>query len=160
MINLIFACDKNFLIGNGDKIPWHYKEDLLYYKSMTNGKNVLMGDKTYYSLKSYYKDKPLPYGKIYVASLDNLVLDDAILVSDIDSFLNSFNDELWVVGGAMIYKLSLPYANRLYITHIDREYSGNIYAPKIDFTLFDIISSKKSIEYPELTYVVYERRGN
>jgi len=158
MINLIFACDKNFLIGDQDRIPWHYKEDLLYYKSKTNGKPVLMGDKTYFSLKKYYKDKPFPYGKVYVASLDNLELDNATLVSDIDSFLSQYEGELWVVGGAMIYKLSLKYADRLYITHIDKEYSGNIYAPKIDFSLFDVIEKRQSLEFEELTYTVYERR--
>ena len=89
MINLIWAMDKNHLIGIGDKIPWHIKEDLLYYKEKTKGQVVLMGDVTYFSLKGYYKTKPLPYGKIYVATLDpNLELDDAIIVRDLDDFLN------------------------------------------------------------------------
>ena len=75
MISLIWAMDINWLIGIDDKLPWHYREDLLYYKEKTAGKTVLMGDKTYYSLKGYYKTKPLPYGKIFVASLDKLELD-------------------------------------------------------------------------------------
>ena len=87
MISLIWAMDKNWLVGKDNKLPWHFKEDLLYYKSKTLGKTVLMGDKSYFSLKSYYKEKPLPYGKIYVASLDNLELDDATVVSDVISFL-------------------------------------------------------------------------
>ena len=90
MISLIWAMDKNWLVGKGDKLPWHFKEDLIYYKSKTAGKTVLMGDKSYFSLKSYYKDKPLPYGKIYVASLDQLELDDAIVVNDVISFLKEF----------------------------------------------------------------------
>ena len=51
MIKLIWAMDKNWLIGKENKIPWHYKEDLLYYKEKTAGQIVLMGDNTYFSLK-------------------------------------------------------------------------------------------------------------
>ena len=91
MISLIWAMDKNWLVGKDNKLPWHFKEDLLYYKEKTAGKTVLMGDKSYYSLKSYYKEKPLPYGKIYVASLDDLVLDDAIVIHDINKFLDNFD---------------------------------------------------------------------
>ena len=106
-----------------------------------------MGDKTYYSLKGYYKTKPLPYGKIFVASLDKLELEAAIVVNDINSFLSNFpkEEELWVVGGATIYKLCLPYAKNLYITHVDGEYEGDAYFPKFDLDKeFKIISSKIS----------------
>ena len=68
---MIWAMDEDFLIGKDDQIPWHIKEDLLYYKSKTKGQTVLMGEATYYSLKGYYKTKPLPYGKIYVASINS-----------------------------------------------------------------------------------------
>ena len=95
MINMIWAMDENNLIGIGDKIPWHIKEDLLYYKSKTKGQTVLMGDTTYFSLKGYYKTKPLPYGKIYVATLDRtLALDDAEMVYDLNEFIKNFKEEL------------------------------------------------------------------
>ena len=158
MISLIWAMDKNWLVGKDNKLPWHFKEDLLYYKSKTAGKTVLMGDNSYFSLKSYYKDKPLPYGKIYVASLNELKLEDAILVSDVISFLKSFpkEDELWVVGGATIYKFALPYADYLYITHVDGEYEGDAYFPKFDLeNEFNLISSRIS---NNLNFCVYERR--
>ena len=158
MISMIWAMDKNWLVGKDNKLPWHFKEDLLYYKEKTAGKTVLMGDKSYYSLKSYYKDKPLPYGKIYVASLDNLELPDAIVINDIISFLNNFpqEEELWVVGGATIYKLCLPYANYLYITHVDGEYEGDAYFPKFDLeNEFKLVSSRVS---NVLNFSVYERR--
>ena len=67
MINLIWAMDENQLVGKDDRIPWHIKEDLVYFKNKVKDKTVLMGDTTYYSLKGSYKDKPLPYGTIYVA---------------------------------------------------------------------------------------------
>lgn len=156
MINLIWAMDENNLVGNGDKIPWHIKEDLLYYKSKTKGKTVLMGDTTYYSLKGYYKDKPLPYGKIYVATIDkSLNIDGVEMVYDINKFLdNNPEDDLWVVGGATIYKLSLPYANRLYISFIKGTHEGDRYFPKINFDEYKLIWENVS----ELVrYTVFEK---
>ena len=158
MISLIWAMDKNWLVGKDNKLPWHFKEDLLYYKEKTCGKTVLMGDKSYYSLKSYYKEKPLPYGKIYVASLDDLSLNDATVIHDINHFLDNFNkdEELWVVGGATIYRFSLPYADRLYITHVDGEYEGDAYFPKFDLeNEFNLLSSRIS---NNLNFCVYERK--
>ncbi len=144
MINLIWAMDKNQLVGKGDRIPWHIKEDLLYYKAKTKDKTVIMGDTTYFSLKGYYKDKPLPYGKIYVATIDKgLIIDDklndVVMIYDINSFLASYTDELWVCGGATIYKLALPYADYLYISYVKGEYEGDRYFPQIDFSKYELI---------------------
>ena len=158
MISLIWAMDKNWLVGKDNKLPWHFKEDLLYYKEKTCGKTVLMGDKSYYSLKGYYKDKPLPYGKIYVASLDNLDLEDAVVVNDVISFLKDFpqNEMLWVVGGATIYKFALPFANYLYITHVDGEYEGDTWFPRFNIDgEFNLISSRIS---NNLNFCIYERK--
>jgi len=149
--------DENNLVGNGDKIPWHIKEDLIYYKSKTKGQVVLMGDTTYYSLKGYYKDKPLPYGKIYVATIDkNLVIDGVIMVYDLINFLeNNQEDDLWVVGGATIYKISLPYANRLYISFIKGTHEGDRYFPKINFDNYNLIWENNS---DLVRYTVFEKK--
>ena len=156
MINMIWAMDENNLVGKGDRIPWHIKEDLLYYKSKTKGQTVLMGDTTYYSLKGYYKDKPLPYGKIYVATIDkNLVIDGVTMVYDIISFLeNNTEDNLWVVGGATIYKLSLPYADRLYISFIKGNHEGDRYFPKINFDDYKLIWENQT---EQVRYTLFEK---
>ena len=157
MINIIWAMDENNLVGNGDKIPWHIKEDLIYYKSKTKGQVVLMGDTTYFSLKGYYKDKPLPYGKIYVATIDkSLVIDGVIMVYDLVSFLENNNeDDLWVVGGATIYKISLPYANRLYISFVKGTHEGDRYFPKINFDDYKLIWENNS---DLVRYTVFEKK--
>ena len=156
MINMIWAMDKNNLIGIDDKIPWHIKEDLLYYKSKTNGQTVLMGDATYYSLKGYYKTKPLPYGKIYVATIDkSLVIDGVEMIYDLNEFLKNNKEELWVVGGATIYKLSLPYADKLYISFVKGEYVGNRYFPTVDFSKYNLIWENDT---EKVRYTVFERK--
>lgn len=154
MISLIWAMTKNHLIGKDNKIPWHIKEDLLYYKEKTNNQIVLMGENTYYSLKGYYKKRPLPYKKIYVASLNDLKLEDAIIINDVETFLKNNKEDLFVVGGATIYKLALPYANRLYISIVKCNYEGDAYFPNFDLSLYQLVSKKESIE---VDYLVYER---
>lgn len=155
MIKLIWAMDKNNLIGKDNKIPWHIKEDLLYHKKQTAGQTVFMGLSTYYSLKGYYKTKPLPYGKIYVASLDDVKLSDAIVIKDAVTFFKECNEDLFVVGGASIYKLALPYADMLYISIIKGDYEGDAYFPKIDYANYELISSE---ELERVTFNIYKRK--
>ena len=140
MKNLIWAMDENWLVGKDDLIPWHVKEDLLYFKSKVKGKTVVMGDTTYFSLKGYYKNRPLPYGKIYVASLDkNLKLEDAEVINDFKTFIENYNDEIWVTGGATIFKIALPYADNLYISFIKGKYEGNVYFPKFNLNDYKLV---------------------
>ena len=154
---MIWAMDEENIIGYKNRIPWHCKEDLIYYKEHTKGKTVVMGEATYYSLKGYYKDKPLPYGKIYVATIDkNLVIDGVIMVYDLVNFLeNNQEDDLWVVGGATIYKISLPYANRLYISFIKGTHEGDRYFPKINFDDYKLIWENNS---DLVRYTVFEKK--
>lgn len=156
MISLIWAMSEKGLIGKDNKIPWHVKEDLMYYKEKTKGQVVLMGENTYDSLKGYYKTRPLPYGKIYVASLSKRSFPDAIKVSDVAFFLSTTKEDIFVVGGATIYKLSLPYANKLYISLIKGDYEGDTYFPKLDLSEYHLISER---ETEKVKYLVYER-GN
>ncbi|MFA6800515.1 MAG: dihydrofolate reductase [Acholeplasmataceae bacterium] len=155
MISMIWAMDENWLIGRDNELPWHYKEDLLYYKNIVNQKIVLMGDLTYQSLKSYYKTKPLPFKKIYVCNLDDKSYEDAILVKDIHEFLKNINEDIIIIGGKTIYKLALPYANKLYITYVLSHYEGNVYFPKFDLSEFKLVNKKMS---PSLIFAVYERK--
>lgn len=155
MISLIWAMTRQRVIGKENKIPWHIKEDLLYYKSLTAGKTVFMGEATYFSLKKYYKEKPLPYGKIYVASFNpNLTLEDAEVVLHAEEFLKSMKEDLWVVGGASIYALALPYADQLYISWIKKAYEGDTYFPDFDLTKFKKTWEK---ETDLVIYSIYER---
>lgn len=154
MIKLIWAMDENRLIGKDNLIPWHCKEDLLYYKEQTKGQTVLMGEATYDSLKGYYKDKPLPYGKIYVASLSDREFTDAIKVSNLVHFLENNNEELFVVGGRTIYKIALPYADMLYISIIKGKYEGNVYFPEFNLEDYKLISRN---ETEKVIYHIYKK---
>lgn len=158
MISLIFAMDKNNLIGKGNDLPWHYSEDLKYFKRVTLNKPVLMGENTFYSIFNRLK-KPLPNRINIVATLNrDFKKEDVIVVNDLISFLkDKREEEIFVIGGKQIYDLALPYADRLYITHINAEYDGDVYFQNIDYSKYKIL---KSTEIGELMFNVYERIGD
>lgn len=154
MISMIWAMDENWLIGKDNVLPWHYPKDLAYFKEMTSKEAVLMGEMTYQSLKSYFKSKPLPFKKIYVANIEDKIYPDAIHVKDLFSFLEEVKEDIMVIGGKTIYQLCLPYANRLYITYVLKKHQGNVYFPSFDLSQFKLI--KKELT-DELIFAVYER---
>lgn len=157
MIYLIWAMDKNNLIGKDNDLPWHYKEDLKYFKEQTSGKKVIMGDKTFYSIYNRL-GKPLPNRVNVVATLDkDFSYDGVEVTNDLLNYLKEHEnsqEEIFVIGGKQIYNLSLPFAKRLYITHINYEHQGNVYFPLIDYSKYKVIF-KKTVDV--LDFVIYER---
>jgi dihydrofolate reductase len=123
-ISLVVAMDRNRAIGKGNELPWRLPDDLKRFKALTLGKPILMGRKTADSL-----GRALP-GRI------NLVLtrsgrvpfDGMQAVASVEEArgiaLASGAQELCVIGGAEIYALTLPLADRLHLTHVDTEVDG------------------------------------
>jgi dihydrofolate reductase len=150
---MIFAIDPTGLIGKNNDLPWDYPEDLQYFKYITLGKTVLMGVTTFESIVSRLK-KPLPNRKSIVASLTDFSYPGVEVISDLESFLEKdHKEEIFVIGGKTIYEIALPYADRLYITHIKKVYEGDTYLD-IDLSNFKLI---KSDDNEELNFAVYER---
>lgn len=156
MINLIWAMDENWLVGKDNLLPWHIKEDLRHLKKITKDQIVLMGHETYLSMKGYYKNKPFPFKKVYVANLEDFVYNDAVLVKDVISHLKNNKENLFVIGGPTIYRLSLPFANTLYISFVLDRHEGNVYFPKFDLSKYNLISYQT---LDKLIFTKYERRS-
>ena len=154
MISMIWAMDENWLIGKDNLLPWHYPKDLAYFKKMTKDAHVLMGDLTYQSLKSYYKTKPLPFKKIYVADLEHKTYEDAIHVQDLFEFIRTTDEDIMIIGGKTIYQLMLPFAQKLYITYVLKRHDGNVYFP--NFNLSEFKCTHKMLE-ENLIFATYER---
>lgn len=155
MINLIVAIGKNNLIGKDNTLPWHYKEDLQYFKQTTMNKTVVMGENTFYSIVNR-NNKLLPNRKMVVTTFNkNFHYDGVEVVNDLELYLKQTTEDVYIIGGSQIYKASLPLVDRLYITHINKEYEGNVYFPEIDYSLFNKISQKDS---GDLSFCVYERK--
>lgn len=128
MISIIVGMDKNRLIGKDNALPWHVKEDLQHFKRYTSGKTVVMGATTYFSI-----GKALPNRtNIVVCNDQELNLNDAIVEEDLFEVLKKYKnseEELVVIGGATIYRLSVPYADLIVLTHIKGDYTGDTWFP-------------------------------
>lgn len=158
MISIIVAIDKNNLIGDDEKLPWYYPEDLKYFKTKTLNKTVLMGRNTFDSIIKK-NNKPLPKRNNIVVTRNKnykCEFDNVKVINNLDEFLQAeHEEEVFIIGGEKIYKESLKYASRLYITHINKEYKGNVYFPNINYDDYNLISSK-IVE--ELNFCIYERK--
>jgi dihydrofolate reductase len=157
MISMIVAFDENRLIGANNKLPWHFKEDLQYFKEVTTGHDIFMGRLTFESILSY-RNQPLPNRHHYVATRTASYDFDAITtISDIDSFIKEYpaDKELFIIGGAKIYEQLLPLADRLYITHVKHTYEGDAWFPEVNLAAWD--ATKKG-ETDDLCFMMYERK--
>jgi len=163
MISLIWAMDNNRLIGANNQMPWGISDipaDMAWFRQHTLGKAVLMGRKTFESI-----GKPLPKRRnIILSRQKDLKLDDCEVVHSLDKAVDMFRDEeLMVMGGAEIYQLALPHAEKLYCTHINHEFEGDAWFPKLDMNEWQqSFSEKHDIDeknaYP-YTFEIYQRSG-
>ena len=153
MISLIVAfCQKNRVIGVNNKIPWHIKEDFIHFKNYTLNKTLIMGEQTFISI-----GKVLENRKTIIATLNNFNFEhkDVTITHDLIKTLKEYqnkDEELVVCGGATIYKLSLPYVDKMVISEVKKEYQGDTYFPIFegDFTL---ISIEDKEEFVIKTYI-------
>lgn len=155
MVSIIVAIAKNNVIGKGNLLPWSYPEDLKYFKETTLNKKVIMGENTFKSILSYL-NKPLPKRTSVIATLSDYEYPNVEVTKDIVTYLSEFpkEEEIFVIGGKIIYDITLDLADRLYITHIDKEYDGDVFFKSIDYTKYNLISEKI---VGELNWSVYER---
>ena len=132
MLSIIVAIAKNNVIGKDNKLIWHIPEDLKRFKRITTGKTIIMGRNTFLSL-----GRVLPERKhIVLTHLQETVSDDKRVktvysLDDLKEYIEN-DEENFVIGGAMMYKTLMPYANKMYITEIDQEFDGDVYFPEID----------------------------
>ncbi|WP_440895688.1 dihydrofolate reductase [Amphibacillus sp. Q70] len=155
MISMIFAHDQNYLIGKDNWMPWNIPNDLGYFKAMTTGKTIIMGRKTFESF-----GKPLPNRHHLILTRNqDYQAEGCEVFHEIQELLDYADkrpdEEIVVIGGAEIYQLFLPVADRLYITYIDETFEGDTYLPKIDLTKWRLTSKEKGIKNEENPYDYY-----
>ena len=111
-IELVVAVSENDVIGRANKLPWHLPADLKHFKSLTVGKPVLMGRKTYESI-----GKALPQRtNIVMSRSSQFAPGDVEVVGAVQEACAIAGDLLMVIGGAEIYRQCLPLASRIHLT--------------------------------------------
>lgn len=131
-VALVVALSDNGVIGRGGRLPWHLPDDLKHFRSLTWGKPVLMGRRTFESI-----GRALPGRRnLVLTSADAAAPAGIEYVRDLASALEAARGaaELCVIGGARLYALALPQAMRLYVTRVHAQVEGEVHFPSLDWS--------------------------
>jgi dihydrofolate reductase len=160
-VSIIAAQAENGIIGRGGQLPWRLKADLQRFKKLTMGHTVIMGRKTWDSI-----GRPLPGRRMIVVSRQlGYQAEGVEVVTSLDDALaraqSAGEEEAFVIGGAEIYRLALPKADRLYMTLVLADVIGDTKFPEVDWETWARIESEShdadsDNEYPTLFYT-FER---
>ena len=166
MISIIVAIGKNKVIGKGGEIPWKLPADLKHFAKVTKGHTVIMGRKTFDSILAML-GRPLP-GRSNIVITRSTALpslkpewNNVTLAATLEQAITAAPaDEVFVIGGAQIYALALPLAQRLYLTEVMTEVDGDAFFPDMDAAEWRELSREHGPQTAGLDYdfVVYERR--
>ena len=156
-ISMIACVGKNLELGKNNDLIWHLPNDLKFFKKTTLGKTVIMGRRTFESLPGV-----LPRRRNIVLMLPSEERIDGVdIYYDIPSLLKDLGEEeVFVIGGASIYKQFLPYAKRLYLTEVNESCDeASVYFPTFDKKLYNkTILGEDSDNGINYQFTLYERR--
>ena len=140
----IVAVDKHGAIGKGGKLPWHYSADMKFFKETTTGNAVVMGRKTWLTLK-----KPLPNRLNIVLSRQSEIepQESLLVLGDVESVLSfgkSLTTDLFVIGGAQVYREFMPYIEKWIVTEVPLTVKGaDVFMPEGYLSGFKCVEKKK-----------------
>lgn len=156
MINIIAAIGKNNELGLNNKLIWYLPNDLKFFKEKTNNQIIVMGYNTYLSL-----GRILPNRTHVVLTHQKINLpDEVIQFNNLEDLLKYIEDKnVFIIGGASVYKLFINKADNLYLTEIDATHEADVYFPKFDKKIFDKeILGKNNDNGISYQFTLYKRR--
>ena len=155
-VSIIAAVGRNFELGKNNDLIWHFKQDMKFFKETTLGHTVIMGRKTFESLP-----KALPNRlNVVITSDSSYSEENIVVVSSVEQALKYCNnEEAFVIGGGMIYKEFLPFADKLYLTEIeDSRENADTYFPSFDKNEFKRTVVKSTDENGiAFSHIIYEK---
>ena len=164
-ISIIVAISKNNAIGKDNDLLWHLPKDMKFFKETTNGHCIITGRKNYFSIPE--KFRPLPNRTNIVVTRDtSLSLDGAIIVHSIEEAIDKAKEEekeeIFIIGGGEVYKQSLDFATKMYITEVDTVFEeADTFFPTIDTTVWKEVSREKHAKDEknkfDFDFVVFEK---
>lgn len=168
VFSLIVACAQNMAIGKDNDLLWHISDDLKRFKSLTSGHTVIMGRHTFDSLPK----KPLPKRRNIVVTRDQQfayavpptatgTLEVAHSVENVVDMVSG-EAEVFIMGGATVYKQFLPMVKNLYITWVYQDFEADVYFPQLDMDEFELVKITERQQDPEtglwFAYADYRRK--
>ncbi len=164
MISIIVAVSENNVIGKDNKLIWRLPVDMKFFKDTTQGHCVIMGRKNYESIPEKFR----PFSNrtnIVVTHQQNYSAPGTIVVSSIEAAIKTAqqtNDpEIFIIGGADIYKQTIKLTDKIYLTHIYHSFEGDAFFPELNMNEWKEIERRKGIVddkniYPH-DFITYER---
>jgi dihydrofolate reductase len=158
IVSQIAAMSENHVIGKDNQLLWHMPNDLKHFKNTTSGHTVIIGRKTFESV-----GKPLPKRRNIIITRQHITIEGCEVVNSIEAALAlcAGEEEVFIVGGAEIYKLSLHLTDRVYLTIIHHHFDGDSFFPEISQNVWKELSrenhpadDKNAFAY---SFVTYER---
>ncbi|WP_158995746.1 dihydrofolate reductase [Mucilaginibacter sp. L196] len=128
-VSIIVAIGENHAIGKNNQLLWHMPNDLKHFKDITSGRTIIMGRKTFDSV-----GKPLPRRRNIVVTRQDITIPGCEVVKSIEDGLAlcKGEDEVFIGGGAEIYKLAMHLTDRIYLTIIHKSFDADTFFPEID----------------------------
>ena len=162
MLSIIVAKAKNNTIGKDNKLLWNIPDDLKRFKNLTTNHNIIMGRKRFESLGTILPDrKHIVFSQNPDFKVNNENVEIVHSMLQIQQYIEDENEN-FVIGGAMIYNLLMPYVTKMYVTEIDKDFEGDTFFPRINSDIWEEISreegpedSKNNFKYE---YVTYKRK--
>lgn len=145
MLSIIVAIASNNAIGKDNSLLWHISEDLKRFKEITSGHKILMGRKTFESLPGI-----LPNREHIILTRDrnfNLDSDKVTVINNIEDaikFYKNSDEEVFIIGGGEIYKQFLKYANKLYLTKVNKDFDADTFFPQINLDEWEVIHNSET----------------
>lgn len=154
-LSIIVARAANGVIGNDNKLVWHLSDDLKMFKKLTMGRPIIMGRKTFESLP-----KVLP-GRIHYVLTGNrsyIAPEGVRVFHTLKELIAALpGGECFVIGGGRMYEEMLPYADKMYVTEIEKDYDGDTVFPSFSGKEWKETVSAEGEGEPRHRFVTYER---
>ena len=159
-VTIVVAIAENNAIGKDNKLLWYLPNDLKHFKEITTGGTVIMGRKTYESV-----GKPLPKRRNIIITRQNITIEGCEVVNSIEAALAlcKTEKEVFIVGGAEIYKQAMPLTDRIYLTIVHSKFEADSFFPVIKsdewsevFHERHEVDEKNNIPY---SFITLERRS-
>ena len=156
-LSAIVAMAANRCIGLGNALPWRLPADLKRFKQLTLGHTLVMGRRTYESI-----GRPLPGRTTVVVTRQSGYAPEGVRVAHSleQALALAEGDEVFIAGGADLYRQTLGTVDRLYLTRIERDYAGDTFFPEVDLSGWRLVSEEHhpaTPSEPPFSFLTYER---
>jgi dihydrofolate reductase len=157
-VSIIVAATVEWVIGKDDALPWHIPEDFKWFKKHTGGRPVIMGRKTYESIGRLLPDRE----NVILTRRNDYRVRGAIIFHSLEEAIHSYRNrdepEVFIIGGASVYREALPFADRIYLTVIEKAFEGDVFFPSFSKDDYHTVLKEPHTGDIPFTFYILEKK--